>query len=166
MAGKQNQAVTMYPLFFDPIGKKAEFSRKEGKLSIRYVEEPCGVRVEEDRDVTFTMYAPEAETVEVSGYGGSLGTEKMPLTKDEKGYFRATVSGILPGFHYHRWFVDGVQVTNPYAPFTYGCFGVNHFFELPEEGKDFWFLKDVPHGDVQIHSYRSGQNGHRKKCNV
>lgn len=166
MAKKHNQAVTMYPLFFDPIQKKAEFNRTEGKISIRYVEEPCGVRVEEDRNVTFTMYAPEAETVEVSGYGGSLGIEKMSLEKDGKGYFTKTFSGILPGFHYHRWFVDGVQVTNPYAPFTYGCFGVNNFFELPEEGKDFWFLKDVPHGDVQIHSYRSGQNGHRKKCYV
>ncbi len=166
MAKKLNQAATMYPLFFDPICKKAEFNRAEGKVSIRYVEETCGVKVEEDKSVTFTMYAPEAETVEVSGYGGSLGSDKIALDKDEKGYFKKNVSGILPGFHYHRWFVDGVQATNPYAPFAYGCFGVNNFFELPGEGSDFWYLKDVPHGDVQIHSYRSGQNGHRKKCYV
>ena len=39
MAKKLNQAATMYPLFFDPIRKKAEFNRAEGKVSIRYVEE-------------------------------------------------------------------------------------------------------------------------------
>ena len=72
MAKKLNQAATMYPLFFDPIRKKAEFNRAEGKVSIRYVEETCGVKVEEDKSVTFTMYAPEAETVEVSGYDGRL----------------------------------------------------------------------------------------------
>lgn len=37
---------------------------------------------------------------------------------------------------------------------------------MPREGQDFWYLKDVPHGDVQIHSYVSTQNDHIKKCYV
>ena len=112
------------------------------------------------------MEAPKAETVEVSGFGGTLGTEKIALEKQANGLFSKNVKGILPGFHYHRWFVDGVQVTNPHAPFAYGCFGANNFFEMPREGQDFWYLKDVPHGDVQIHSYASTQNDHIKKCYV
>ena len=113
-----------------------------------------------------TPEAPKAETVEVSGFGGTLGTEKIALEKQANGLFSKNVKGILPGFHYHRWFVDGVQVTNPHAPFAYGCFGANNFFEMPREGQDFWYLKDVPHGDVQIHSYVSTQNDHIKKCYV
>ena len=163
---ENNQALTMHPLFFDPIYKKAEIKKIDGKDSIRYQEDFWGTKVEEDGSVTFTMEAPKAETVEVSGFGGTLGTEKIALEKQANGLFSKNVKGILPGFHYHRWFVDGVQVTNPHAPFAYGCFGANNFFEMPREGQDFWYLKDVPHGDVQIHSYVSTQNDHIKKCYV
>ena len=163
---KNNQALTMYPLFFDPIYKKAEMKKIDGKDCICYQEDFWGTKVEEDGSVTFTMEAPKAETVEVSGFGGTLGTEKIALEKQANGLFSKNVKGILPGFHYHRWFVDGVQVTNPHAPFAYGCFGANNFFEMPREGQDFWYLKDVPHGDVQIHSYVSTQNDHIKKCYV
>ena len=163
---KNNQALTMYPLFFDPIYKKAEMKKIDGKDCICYQEDFWGTKVEEDGSVTFTMEAPKAETVEVSGFGGTLGTEKIALEKQANGLFSKNVKGILPGFHYHRWFVDGVQVTNPHAPFAYGCFGANNFFEMPREGQDFWYLKDVPHGDVHIHSYVSTQNDHIKKCYV
>lgn len=163
---KNNQALTMYPLFFDPIYKKAEMKKIDGKDCICYQEDFWGTKVEEDGSVTFTMEAPKAETVEVSGFGGTLGTEKIALEKQANGLFSKNVKGILPGFHYHRWFVDGVQVTNPHAPFAYGCFGANNFFEMPREGQDFWYLKDVPHGDVQIYSYVSTQNDHIKKCYV
>ena len=33
MQGRLNQAVTMYPLFFDPIYKRAQFVKKDGKES-------------------------------------------------------------------------------------------------------------------------------------
>ena len=74
---KNNQALTMYPLFFDPIYKKAEMKKIDGKDCICYQEDFWGTKVEEDGSVTFTMEAPKAETVEVSGFGGTLGTEKL-----------------------------------------------------------------------------------------
>ncbi len=163
---KTNQAVTQYPLMFDPIGKVAKFEPRDGFPYISYVEDEPGVRLEENGDVSFAMYAPTAETVEVSGFGGTMGSDKMPLDKCEDGYFRKRISGIKPGFLYHRWFVDGVQVMNPKAPFAYGCFGVTNFMEMPREGQDFWYLKDVPHGDVQIRSYVSEETGHIKQCYV
>ena len=166
MHSKQNQAVTMSPLFFDPIYKTAHFEKKDGKMSIEYRDDAWGVRLEENKDVTFTMFAPEAETVEVAGISGSMSREPIALTRDEQGYFKATVSGIAPGFHYHNWFVDGVKVTNPIAPYAYGCFGATNFFEIPEGEDTFWLLKDVPHGDVQIHTYASGINDHMKQCYV
>lgn len=166
MQTKQNQALTMHPLFFDPVYRTAHVKKTEGKPEIRYQDAIWGVRTEDNGDVTFTMHAPSAETVEVAGVGGSMGRERIALIKDENGDFSKTVSGIAPGFHYHFWYVDGVQVTNPVAPVAYGCFGATNFFELPREGEDFWFLKDVPHGDVQIHTYVSNVNEHMKKCYV
>lgn len=161
-----NQALTMHPLFFDPIYKSVEWGDINGKKTIIYKDDPWGVQVQENGDVTFQMFAPEAKTVEVAGFGGSFSRDKITLEKQDNGYFTKTVSRFIPGFHYHEWFVDGVKVANPAAPFAYGCFGATNFFEVPDEQDDFWFLKDVPHGDVQIHTYTSQVNRHYKKCYV
>lgn len=166
MHNKRNQALELYPLFFDPIYKKAVFFEKDGKQSIGYVEDHRGVEVSESGDVTFSMHAPEAGRVEVAGVGGSMGNEKIALHQEQDGYFTVTVSGINPGFHYHNWFVDGVKVVNPTAPVCYGCFGAINFFEIPDAGKDFYFIKDVPHGEVQLHKYYSSVNKHVKNCYV
>lgn len=166
MYSKQNQAVTMYPLFFDPFYKKACFEEKNGKVTISYKDDLWGVRLEENNDVTFTMYAPNAKTVEVSGISGSMSGERIALDRKEDGTFSKTVSGIPQGFHYHNWFVDGARVVNPIAPIAYGCFGATNFFEIPRSGDDFWLMKDVPHGDVQFHTYVSRVNHHVKRCLV
>ena len=166
MQNKRNQALELYPLFFDPIYKKAVFFEENGKQSIGYVEDRKGIDVSKEGDVTFSMHAPEAVSVEVAGVGGSMGNGRIVLNKDQDGYFSVTVSGINPGFHYHNWFVDGVKVVNPTAPVCYGCFGAINFFEIPEKGKDFYFIKDVPHGEVQFHRYYSSVNKHVKNCYV
>ena len=166
MQTKRNQALTMHPLFFDPIYSRVYVEEENGKRSLKYRDDIWGARLEENGDVTFSMYAPSARTVEVAGVGGSMGRERIALDRGEDGCFSRTVSGIAPGFHYHFWYVDGVQVTNPAAPVAYGCFGATNFFEVPREGEDFWFLKDVPHGGVQIRSYVSCVNNHVKKCYV
>ena len=92
---KNNQALTMYPLFFDPIYKKAEMKKIDGKDCICYQEDFWGTKVEEDGSVTFTMEAPKAETVEVSGFGGTLGTEKIALEKQAKSLAVGTVEDIV-----------------------------------------------------------------------
>ncbi len=162
-----NQAITMNPMMFDPINRVVSFqSRDGGRPTFGYIDDEPGVTVKENGDVLFSMNAPTAETVEVCGFGGTMGNEKIRLDKGEDGYFRKTVSGIKPGFLYHRWYVDGVQVMNPSDRFAYGCFGMTNFMEIPQPGKDFWYLKDVPHGDVSLQTYVSAETGHVKQCYV
>lgn len=161
-----NQAVTMHPLMFDPVGKVAKFEPRDGFPYIHYVDDEPAVRITEKGEIFFTMYAPTAETVEVSGFGGTMGSDKIVLHKEEDGTFRGKVEKMAPGFLYHRWFVDGVQVMHPKDNFAYGCFGVTNFMEMPKEGQDFWYLKDVPHGDVQIHTYVSAECEHYKQCYI
>lgn len=122
--------------------------------------------MQEDRQVRFRFFAPEAKTVEVAGLGGTMGNEHFSLKPEGNGYFSATVDGIKPGFHYHNWYVDGVEVQNPHGAFGYGCFKAINFFEMPEEGTDFYYLKEVPHGDVRIMKYKSQVNSHIKACFV
>lgn len=166
MQNQRNQALELYPIFFDPIYKQARFTKDNGKLSVSYVEDRRGVEVSDAGEVTFSMYAPEAASVEVAGLGGNLGNERTALVKGQDGYFSTVVSDIKPGLHYHYWFVDGVKVVNPAAPVCYGCFGAINFFEIPEQGKDFYFIKDVSHGEVQICKYYSSVNKHVKNCYV
>ncbi len=164
MQSKKNQAITAYPLFFDPIYKKVQMEKVGEKMKLSYHDDKWGVQLLDNGDVRFCIHAPAAKTVEVAGISGSMSNEKIALEKDEEGYFTKTVSGIPQGFHYHNWFVDGVKVTNPNAPFAYGCFGATNFFEVPRDDNDFWLMKEVPHGDVQIHTYTSSVNQHLKKC--
>lgn len=161
-----NQALVMTPVFFDPLNKTVKLG-EAGKLeTLRYVDEPCGVRIFEDGSVTFTMFAPNADTVEVAGISGSFPSDKIALEKSDNGYFKTKVEGVKPGFHYFNWYVDGVQIRDPHSPFCYGCFEPINFFEIPENNVDFYFLKDVPHGDVQIRKYISRINSHMKVCYV
>lgn len=161
-----NQAVTMHPLMFDVVGKEAVFEKREVFPYLYYKDDEPGAKLLDNGDVVFSMKAESAETVEVCGFGGTMGNEKIKLDKCEDGYFRKTVSGLKPGFLYHRWYVDGVQVMNPIGGFMYGCFGVTNFLEIPDKNSDFWYLKDVPHGDVRIEKYVSSEIGHVKQCYV
>lgn len=163
MQTSQNQAVTLHPIFFDNMYKQVVMGEH---MALGYKDDYWGVKVVAPGTAVFTMYAPTAHAVEVSGFGGTFGNEKFALVKGADGYFTLTKTDILPGFHYHRWFVDGAQVVNPHAPVYYGCFGAVNAFEMPKEGEDFWHIKDVPHGDVQIHTYASHVNGHLKQCYV
>ena len=79
MHTKRNQALTMHPLFFDPIYRTAYREEKDGKTALKYRDDIWGVRLEDNGDVTFTMHAPSAETVEVAGVGGSMGRERIAL---------------------------------------------------------------------------------------
>ena len=95
MQTNQNQALTMYPLFFDPIYKKVHFEKTEGMPKLTYKDDAWGVQVHENGDVTFSMFAPEAEKVEVAGFGGCFSRDKIALTKDEKGLFASFVLWIV-----------------------------------------------------------------------
>ncbi|HEX3075598.1 MAG TPA: alpha/beta hydrolase-fold protein [Lachnospiraceae bacterium] len=166
MKEELNQALTMHPLFFDQLNKKAMMEKMDDEISITYVEDRSGVRISENGEVQFSLYAPGARKVEVAGISGSMSSNRIELEPEGNGYFSKTVEGIQPGFHYHNWFVDDVVVRNPHGAFCFGCFEAINFFEVPEPGKDFYYLKNVPHGDIQMRQYTSQVNSHVKTCYV
>lgn len=167
MGKLKNQAVTSHPLFFDPLNMKISFTKGEdGKAKMAYVREREAVTVYDNGEVEFCYYAPGAKSVQVAGMSGSMSRDKIELEDEGNGYFSKKVNTILPGFHYHNWFVDGNAVRNPLGSFTYGCFEPFNFFEIPEGEDDFYLLKDVPHGEVRQELYTSSVNGHVKACYV
>src|SRR5690606_30420087 len=137
-----NEALNSDGLFFDAVRLKMQpFIDEKGiNRGPRHTWEVPGVKIEDNGDVTFSFYAPNAKEVYVAGFMGSAMTnKKRKMTKGEDGYWRVTVSDIPPGFHYHEYFVDGTCVVNPQAPVGYGSHKVVNFFNKPEES-DFYIL--------------------------
>ena len=157
-----NQALSLHPDFFDNIYSSTDIYMKDNKLMINYVDEIPSVRFNENGDVTFYMYAPNAKRVEVSGFG----FEKMSLVSDGNGGFSGTIKNFPRGLHYYFWYVDGVQIKNTKSGVCYGCFCAMNTFEVPEAGEDFYYMKDVPHGTVSKCRYVSSVNGHFKESYV
>jgi enterochelin esterase-like enzyme len=96
----------------------------------------------------FRIEAPEASSVRVSlGLGGSGGTV---LTKGDDGVWTGTTAGPLDeGFHYYRLTVDGGSFNDPGTLNFFGSRRWESGIEIPAHDRDFYALKDVPHGHVQ-----------------
>jgi len=96
----------------------------------------------------FRIEAPQAQSVSVSlGLGGSGGTT---LTKGEDGFWTGTTAGPLDeGFHYYRLTVDGGTFNDPGTLSFYGSIRWESGIEILAYDRDFYALKNVPHGRVQ-----------------
>ncbi len=103
-----------------------------------------------DSRVTFRFSAPNAQKVQVS-----IANVPYDMVKGDDGVWTYTSAPQAPGYHNSWMIVDGAVVLDPatqaYIGYSHLCNG----FEIPEPGVDFYDLKDVPHGNVQIKNYFS-----------
>ncbi len=95
----------------------------------------------------FQIKAPQARTVIVSlGLGGNGGTV---LKKGEGGVWTGTTDGPMDeGFHYYHMTIDGATVNDPGTNNYYGSTRWESGIEIPAHDRDFYALKNVPHGNV------------------
>ena len=96
----------------------------------------------------FRIVAPQAQAVSVSlGLGGRGGT---PLKKTDDGVWMGTTAGPLDeGFHYYHLSVDGGTFNDPGTLNFYGSIRWESGIEIPAHDREFYALKEVPHGRVQ-----------------
>ncbi len=113
----------------------------------------------------FRILAPEAKSVSVSlGLGGRGGTI---LSKDADGAWVGTTEGPLDeGFHYYRITVDGGTFNDPGTLNFYGSTRWESGIEIPAHDRDFYALKDVPHGIVQQILFPSKSTGTSRRAFV
>jgi enterochelin esterase-like enzyme len=116
-------------------------------------------RVDSLNRVVFRLRAPEAQTVSVS-----LGN--VPLTKGEDGFWTGTTKPLDPGFHYYTLKINGVDVADPASESFFGAGKVMSGMEIPEEGVDFYNVKNVPHGDVHSFWYYAASTGENRHAYV
>lgn len=118
-------------------------------------------RVTPDGRAMFRLHAPDAQKVEANAGGA-----KYPMTKSEDGWWSTTTNPLVPGFHYYSLIVDGVSTNDPGSETYFGVGREYSGIDVPEKGADFYFPKDVPHGDVREHWYYSKLTGAWRRCYV
>ena len=92
----------------------------------------------------FRIEAPDAKSVSVSLGGGTT------LQKTDSGTWVGTTPRPLDeGFHYYRVTIDGGTFNDPGTLSFYGSTRWESGIEVPAHDRDFYALKDVPHGRVQ-----------------
>jgi enterochelin esterase-like enzyme len=96
----------------------------------------------------FRIVAPEAQSVRVSL--GGLERGGFSLDKGEDGVWTGVTQKPLDeGFHYYHLTVDGGTFNDPGTLNFYGSTRWESGIEIPAKDRDFYALKDVPHGQVR-----------------
>jgi enterochelin esterase-like enzyme len=99
--------------------------------------------------VRTTLRAPNAQSVLLD-----IGGVRYPMTKGEDGVWTGVSNAQDEGFHYYQLNVDGVSVPDPGAQMFYGASRWGSGVEVPAKDRDFYALKDVPHGQLrEVHFY-------------
>lgn len=113
----------------------------------------------------FRIVAPDAKSVIVSlGLGGRGGTV---LRKGKDGVWMGTTDGPMDeGFHYYHLTIDGATVNDPGAKNYYGSVRWESGIEIPAKDRDFYALKNVPHGNVQQILFNSPSTGEQERAFV
>jgi len=94
----------------------------------------------------FRVVAPNAQSVRAG-----LGRGGTQLTKGEDGAWTGTTPNPLDeGFHYYHLTIDGGTFNDPGTGNFYGSTRWESGIEIPAHDQDFYALKSVPHGNVQL----------------
>lgn len=102
-----------------------------------------------DHSVAFKIEAPEAKEVQID-LGGQI-----DLQKDEDGFWTGRTDPLSGGFHYYSLLIDGVAVADPASESFYGMGRMASGIEIPYPGRDYYEMRNVPHGDIREKKYFS-----------
>ncbi len=118
-------------------------------------------RVDNQRRAYFRLYAPHANSVEVNCCG------KFKMEKDNDGWWYATTTPLVVGFHFYHFNVDGANVSDPDSHTYCGSFGRSSAIEIPEGSEgDYYRPQEVPHGQIRSVVYYSTYEKKYRRCHV
>jgi enterochelin esterase-like enzyme len=110
-------------------------------------------RIDSQLRCTFQLKAPEAQKVR-------LHLDKdYDMDRGTNGVWSVTTTPQVPGFHYYWFILDGANVCDPASETFYGVSRQYSGIEVPEKGVDFYFPKEVPHGEIRERPYFSKTTG-------
>jgi enterochelin esterase-like enzyme len=107
-----------------------------------------------DRQVTFRILAPSADTVLLSGSDIPGVGRGADMTRDPNGVWEVTLGPLDSGAYRYNFSVDGVSVIDPRNPSASES-NMNTWSLVYVPGSDFMDTRDVPHGAVAEVTYYS-----------
>lgn len=116
-------------------------------------------RIDAQSKAIFRVNAPDAQSVIV-------GLGNVALTKGEDGFWTGITAPLDPGFHYYSLKIDGVDVNDPSSETFFGSGRVMSGIEVPEEGVNFYDIKNVPHGNVNSVWYYAKSTGEHRHAYI
>jgi len=122
-------------------------------LNPRWID--TGVKVHENGDVDFGLYAPNAKQVNVV-FGIKSG-QPLPMHKGDNGVWRVTLTydKAFRGPKAFHFDVDGAPLISPYCP-QYFSHGISiNYVDIPDNDTPYILMRDVPHGSVTYEFYKS-----------
>ena len=122
--------------------------------------------VHPDRQITFRILAPKAESVRL--FSSDLGAgpnQPRTLSRNDSGVWELTVPPVNPGSYRYIFDVDGVQVVDPRSPSVSQSNG-NVWSVVHVPGAAFMDTADVPHGAVAAVFYHSSTLDRTRRMHV
>ncbi len=124
------------------------------------------VAVLPDNTVRFSLYAPKASEVTVSG-DFTLGGPAAKLIKSDNGVWSYTTPVIPVESYTYNFTVDGVNtLDSKSAEFKENPNGLFNYFIMPGAETDFFALKAVPHGRVESVLYHSSSLNTERRLHI
>lgn len=123
--------------------------------------------IHEDNSVTFRLFAPNADAVEITGdflptvkmetpMGEMDGPGKVELTKDENGVWTYTTEKLGPELYNYAFLIDGFRTTDPNNPFLIrDVASSTNIFIIGGGHAELYKTNDIPHGSVTRRWYDS-----------
>ncbi|MCW0484948.1 alpha/beta hydrolase-fold protein [Gaoshiqia sediminis] len=118
-------------------------------------------QVNSEGRVRAQISAPEAKLVQLD-----IGGVKYDMVKDENGLWTGESEPQDEGFHYYQLNIDGASVPDPGTKYFYGAGRWGSGIEIPAHDRDFYAMKEVPHGLVSEVNYFSKLTQSFRRCFV
>jgi enterochelin esterase-like enzyme len=113
-------------------------------------------QVNSEGRVKFRIVAPEAKSV------GCTFRDSSEFKKGDDGAWYGYTRVLDQGFHYYMLKIDGAEVPDPNSLFFYGAGRWGSAVEIPATDREFYALKNVPHGQLrEIWYFSKSSNANR-----
>lgn len=93
--------------------------------------------------IKFRIVAPEAKSI------GVTFRDSTEFVRGEDGAWIGYTRPLDEGFHYYALKIDGAEVPDPNSMMYFGANRWGSGVEVPAHDRDFYAVKDVPHGQIR-----------------
>jgi enterochelin esterase-like enzyme len=101
-----------------------------------------------DNSVTFSIYAPEADSVKLHGNWMRSDQNKV-MNKDDRGVWSVNIEPLKPSMYTYNMILNGVTVTDPSNPIILrDVTSYSNMLIIPGKGSELFEVNNVAHGTL------------------